>query len=75
MYESRDTLLEFCLHQHFFNRNQQNLLYQVIQKYISFWYIISNYFNVFLVFKYYFNKHGYNFDNVSKNDPLKIKVY
>ena len=30
-YESRDTLLEFCWHQHFFNGNQQILLCQEIQ--------------------------------------------
>ena len=28
IYESRDTLLEFCWHQHFFTWNQQILLYQ-----------------------------------------------
>ena len=31
LYESRDTPLEFCWHQHFFTRNQQILLYQEIQ--------------------------------------------
>ena len=31
IYESRDTLLEFCWHQHFFTGNQQILLYQEIQ--------------------------------------------
>ena len=31
MYESRDTPLEFCWHQHFFTGNQQILLYQEIQ--------------------------------------------
>ena len=31
MFESRDTLLEFCWQQHFFTRNQQIWLYQKIQ--------------------------------------------
>ena len=31
VYESRDTPLEFCQRQHFFNRNQQILFYQEIQ--------------------------------------------
>ena len=31
IYESRDTPLEFCWHQHFFTGNQQVLLYQEIQ--------------------------------------------
>ena len=31
IYESRDTPLEFCWHQHFFTRNQQILLHQEIQ--------------------------------------------
>ena len=31
IYESRDTLLEFCWHQYFFTGNQQILLYQEIQ--------------------------------------------
>ena len=31
IYESRDTPLEFCWHQHFFIGNQQILLYQEIQ--------------------------------------------
>ena len=31
IYESRDTPLEFCWHQHFFTGNQQILLYQEIQ--------------------------------------------
>ena len=30
IYESRDTPLEFCLHQQFFNQKQQILLYQEI---------------------------------------------
>ena len=31
IYESRDTPLDFCLHQYFFTGNQQILLYQEIQ--------------------------------------------
>ena len=31
IYESRDTPLEFCWHQHFFTENQQFLVYQEIQ--------------------------------------------
>ena len=31
IFESRDTPLEFCWHQHFFTENQQILLYQEIQ--------------------------------------------
>ena len=66
-YKSHDTPLEFYWHQQFFTRNQQNLLYQEIQIQIAFWYIISNSFNFSWVFKDFFNKPGYNFDDVSKN--------
>ena len=66
-YKSHDTPLEFYWHQQFFTRNQQNLLYQEIQIQIAFWYIISNSFNFSRVFKHCFNKHGYNFDDGSKN--------
>ena len=31
LYESRDALIEFCRHHHFFTGNQQILLYQEIQ--------------------------------------------
>ena len=41
-FKSRDTLLEFCSNQHFFTGNQQFLLYQEIQIWIAFPYIISN---------------------------------
>ena len=47
IYESRDTPPDFCWHQHFFIGNQQILLYQEIQIYIAFWYIISNSFKFF----------------------------
>ena len=41
LYESRDTPLEFCWHQHLFTRNLQIFLYQEIQIKIPFRYIIS----------------------------------
>ena len=50
IYESHDTLLEFCWHQHFFTRNQQILLYQEIEIWIVFWCIIFIYFNFSWVF-------------------------
>ena len=40
LYESHDTPLGFCWHQHFFTGNQQIFLYQEIQKQIPFKYII-----------------------------------
>ena len=40
IYESHDTPIDFCWHQHFFTGNQQILLNQEIQ--IAFWYLISN---------------------------------
>ena len=67
LYKSRDTSPEFCWNQHFFTGNQQILLYQEIQIYIAFWYIIYNSFNFSWVFEDFFNKPGYNFDDVSKN--------
>ena len=42
------------------------------------WYIISNCFNFFWVFKDFFSRHGYNFNDVSKMATLglvKIKVF
>ena len=36
IYKSRETFLEFCLHQHFFNGNQQILLHQEIHIQIGF---------------------------------------
>ena len=47
IYEPRDKPLHFCWHQHFFTENQQILLYQEIQIYTAFWYIVSNAFNFF----------------------------
>ena len=66
MYEPRDASLEFCWAHHFFIWNQQILLYQEIQIWIAFWHLISNSFNFSWFFKNCFNKHGYNFDDVSK---------
>ena len=51
IYKSRETVLEFCWHQHFFTGNWQILLYQEVQIQIAFLFIISNSFNSFLVFK------------------------
>ena len=51
IYESRDTTICFCRHQHFFTRNHKILPYQEIQILISFWCIISNSFNFSWVFK------------------------
>ena len=67
IYESRDTPPEFCWQQHFFIGNQQILLYQEIQINIAFWCIISNSFNFSWIFEYFFNKPGYNLDDVRKN--------
>ena len=56
IYGSRDTSLEFCWHQQFFNGNQQILRYQEIHVQIAFWYKFSNFFNFSWVFKCFFNK-------------------
>ena len=40
-----------------------------------FWYIISNAFNFFWVFKDFFDKYGYNFYDVSKNDYFRLSVH
>ena len=58
---------ESCWHQHFLTVNQQILLYQEMQIKTAYWYIISSCFNLFWVFQHFFNKHGCNFDDVSKN--------
>ena len=55
----------------FFTKNQQIFVYQEIQIYIAFWCAIFNSFNFFWVLKDFFNKHGYNFDDVSKNGYSK----
>ena len=56
IYESRDTPADFCWHQHFPTRNQQIVLYQEIQIWIAYWFIISNSFSFNWVFKDFFNK-------------------
>ena len=43
--ESFDEAFEFWRHEHFFFRNQKLLLYQEIQTYIAFQYIISSSFS------------------------------
>ena len=53
-YESRDTPLEFCQHQHFFIGNQQILLYQKIQIQIAFLHIIYNLLTFFEFLKIFF---------------------
>ena len=68
IHKSRDTSFEFCWYQHFFTGNQQILLHREIHILIGFWYKISNSFDFSWVFSNCFNKHGYNFDNVSKNN-------
>ena len=78
IYKSCDTVFEFCWHQPFFMGNQPILLYQERQIQIAFLCIISNSFDFFWVCKDCFNKHGYNFDDVSKTDTLgllRIKVF
>ena len=52
---------------HLFTGNQQILLYQEMQVWTAFLYIVSNSFNFFWAFKFYFIKYGYNFDDVRKN--------
>ena len=42
IYKSRDTACNFCWYKHFFAENHKILLYQEIQMWTAFWYIISN---------------------------------
>ena len=51
----------------FLSKIRTFLLYQKIQILTAFSYIIPNSYNIFWVFKDYFNKNGYDFDNVRKN--------
>ena len=71
MYHLRDTSHEFCWHEHFFTENQQILQHQEIRKQFWFWYIISNSFDFSWVFSNSFNKHCYNFDDVSKSNYFR----
>ena len=57
IYESSDTLLEFCWYQHF---SQEISKFSSVQIWTAFWYIISNSFDLFWIFKDFFNKNGYN---------------
>ena len=78
IYKSRDTSLKFCWYQYFLSGNQQILIYQIIQIVIAFWFITSDFLIFFWVFKDFFHKLVYNFDNISKNATLsllKIKVF
>ena len=71
IYESRDTSLEFCWYEHFFNGNRQILLYYKIQIDCI---LAHHSFNFFWVFKDCFNKHGYNFDDASKGIEISYDV-
>ena len=51
IYESCETPLEVCWNQLFFTGKQQILLRKIIQTEIACWYIVSNSFNKFWVFK------------------------
>ena len=77
LYESRATPLEFRCQQHFLTGNRQILLNQEILIQIPFRHIFSNSSNFSWVFKDCVNKHGHNFEYVSKMATpglLKIKV-
>ena len=70
LYESHDTPLEFCWHQH--------LLPEISNFFISrntdidpFRYMVYNSSNFSRVFNDCFNKHVHNFDDVSKNGYLR----
>ena len=67
-YKSHDTLLEFCRHQHFYQKSATFVLLRNIDKDCNFvW-----------VFKGCSNKKGCNFDNVSKigySRPSKNKCH
>ena len=75
IYESRDTTFEFCWYQYFFAGLLHKdffisiFLVGFLHKcfFYTFWYIISIYFNSFWVFKDFYNKHGWSFDDASKN--------
>ena len=66
------------IQQHFFTRNQQMLLHQEIQMTILFWYIISNSFNFFWVYKDFLDKYKYNLIMLAKigySSLLKLKLF
>ena len=58
-------LISACIS--FFYRKLANFAISRNTDIIAFWYIISKSSNFFGVFKYFFNKHGNNFDDVIKN--------
>ena len=61
LYKSRDTPLEFCWHQKFFvyvKKYRYRLYFDIL---------FPKSFNFFLILKDFSNKHGRNFDDVSKN--------
>ena len=71
IYESRDMPFEFCWHQHFW---LEIIKFYYIKKY-RYRLHFDTYFLILLTFletlKLFLNKHGYNFDDVSKNSYLK----
>ena len=62
--KSRDKPLEFGWHLQFFNRKFS--LNRKIQTKIGFYYLLSNSFHFYWLFKACFNQHDCNFDYVSK---------
>ena len=66
IYKWHDKPLEFCCHQHFFTQNHKLLLYQEIDIYVACFYMISNYFSFFLVFKSCFIKTSCVLDDGNK---------
>ena len=61
----------------FFHRKSANFVTSSNTDIDCIWYIISNSFNLFWVFKDFLDKHACNFDDVSKNgflDLLEINV-
>ena len=72
IYESCDTPLDFCWHQH----HRQSANFAISRNTdIDCVLIISNSFKFYWVFKDCFNKHGYNFDDASKKGLRKIKIF
>ena len=55
--------------------NVTQFWHQKIQIQIAFQYIVSNSFDFFESLKVFLNKHGYNFDDVSKNKDINDKRY
>ena len=77
IYESRDTPLEFCWHQHF-SPEISKFCYIKKCRYRLHFGPQFNFFNFCWVFKDFLNKTGYNFDDVSKKGYLgllKINIF